>query len=118
MRCLWSRTDKTSPQKLEFINLDDLEVGSPPEKMARTERSTMPRKIIIRSAKNLLNGSHSQQLSETSTAEPSGTAGVIKKMKEKSKKTPEDTPQNINVKYRPVVHFGFDDSLSSKLPPG
>lgn len=71
------------------------------------ENFTTPSKIIIKSAKKLLDGRSSQKRSETSAAELPATADVINEMTKEVKKTSEDTPRSSEAESNPLVHSGF-----------
>lgn len=51
-KCLRNKKDGSSPQAVEIINFDDLEVASPVKMRARTKTFTMSSKIMRRSVKN------------------------------------------------------------------
>lgn len=75
-----NRRNRSFAQEVEIINLNDLRVAPMPRNRARTERSSTPRKIVVRSTMTYSHGSLSQQHSKTNTAEPPATAGFIKTM--------------------------------------
>lgn len=66
-KSLQNKRDRSSAQKIDITDIDDLEVATPTEKRARTELSTRLSKIMTRGAKKSSNGSRLLQGSETST---------------------------------------------------
>lgn len=80
--------------------------------------STIPSKIIIRIAKNSMDGSRSQNRDRTRAVEFPATADIIKEITWEPKKTSGDTPQSPEADSRPIVHSGFNDQLSVTLLPG
>lgn len=55
---------------------------------------------------------------ETSTVELPATAMVHKKKTEAEKKRPKDTAESREEEFGTVVHGGFEDHHSGKLPSG
>lgn len=95
-------------QAVEILNLDDLRVASPCIKRGRTNRYTTLYNMLMRSARKSLDGSRSQQRSETSAVKPPASADVGKKMTAENNKTTEDTQQSLEAECRPLVHLGLD----------
>lgn len=62
-----NKNERSSAQKVEIINIEDLDVVSPLKKRYKTKRLITPCKIIIRSTERLSNDSRSQQRSKIST---------------------------------------------------
>lgn len=80
----------------------------------RREESTTSCKIMPRSAKMSWNGSFFHHSSDRNAEEP---PEVVNKKKGKAKKVPYEAAESGEEEYGPIVHFGFYDRLSSKLPP-
>lgn len=72
----------------------------------------MPIKIMKRSAKKVSEGSNSKQRKETSAEMPPRTTEFLLTMQGKSKRAPEDTPQNPEAESKRLAHSGLEDRLS------
>lgn len=114
---LRNKRDRSSIQAVKIKNVDDLQLALLPKKRAKTEISSTPSNMMIKSSEKSSDGSYSQQRSAINAAQPSATADVIKKMSEESKEILKVLPVRQKAEFKPLIHFGFDDQLSGKLPP-
>lgn len=110
--------NKGSAQKVENITSDNPEVAFPPKKKGRRERSTKLGKMETKSVKKSLDGSDPQERNITSAENPSETVNIVRKMTEKVKKAPKDTPQSREEESGPMVRSSFEDCLSGKFLSG
>lgn len=69
-RSLQNKRDKSSVQKVEIINLDDLEVASPPQKRSRAEMSATLSKIITGTTMKSSDDSYARHRSGATAVKP------------------------------------------------
>lgn len=107
---------KTSVLQIEKSILDDLEVVSMQNKRARVERSTTTFKLLRGSRRKSSNSSCSRQrIKKGHQCLLEG--GRSEKDDWGSQWNAEKPPQRREAEFRPMVHSGFDDRFSGKLPP-
>lgn len=88
------------------------------KKKVSAERSLPPSEKKPKRLKKPSDGSRTQLDSEISAAKCPATADVMKRKRKEERIAPKDPAERQDEASGLVLHYGFDERLSGRLPPG
>lgn len=113
---LKNERDRSSRWKVKILNLNELEVASPPKKRAEKARAMKSNKVTGNRAEASSCGNRFQQRSGNSAPKSLDTKDLIKKWYIMLKRTPDIISDRPEEASKRMLLSNLDDRLSSKLP--